>query len=229
VERGQLILVLFGGHHQDPLHRLRLRADMTSIHSKRGDPEFVAVEANQSIFHAVISPWQRQHFVELAQKDPKLSMLRLDELECLAKTIHYEADSHHGLFAKNPRVIWLDDGRSFSSADDPCGTAVRYLKTCREALRKENPGRSVRRVREAISKFVAARAAGHAVNDSFDRDKVWIKKIPREKFSKPRYGIVVVGESHVQDGLPNLRALLRGKGYRCEVRFLANGRSISNS
>jgi hypothetical protein len=219
---------LSGGYHYDPLHRLRLRAGLEFLRNRCGDPAFVAVEANRTLFQAVVG-WQRQLFVELAQKDAKLSQLRLDELESLANTIHYEADSHQGLFTNNPRVVWLDDERNFGTSDNPCSTAQRYIKTYRKALEKENPNRSVRKVMQAISKFVTARAAKSTVADTFDRDKAWARMILRAKSFKPGYGIIVVGENHVQNKPSYLRSLLEAKGYECHVRYLANATTAHNN
>lgn len=220
------MLFLSGGYHYDPLHRLRLRAGMEFLRDEYGDPAFIAVEANRILFQAVIR-WQRQHFVQLARKDTKLSLLRLDEIESLAQTIHYEADSHECLFVTRPKVIWLDDERSFGTAGDPCNMASKYIKTFCEALENEDPSRSIRRVRQAISRFVTARAAEEMGDGSFDRDKAWARKILRNSSSKPGYGIVVVGEGHVSRKPSYLHYLLAAKGYECQVRYLVNATSAT--
>lgn len=201
---------------------------MKFLRDRHGDPAFIAVEANRSIFQAVISCWQRQQFVFLARKNCKLSKLRLDELECLAKTIHYEADSHEGLFQNSPNLIWLDDERCFGSSDDPCGTAERYVNTYCEALKHQDPGRSITKVRQAISDFITARAAVSTAFDSSDRDKVWVEMILRNKSStSDGYGIVIVGEDHVKDTPQTLLARLEANGYTCQVRYLANATTPS--
>jgi hypothetical protein len=212
---------LSGGYHDDPLHRLRLRAGIEFLREHCGDPAFVAVEANRTLFQAIIY-WQRQLFLRLARKETKLSQLRLDKLEALAKTIHYEADSHEGLFGNNPKVIWLDDERSFGTSADPCSTAERYLATCREALKDENPGPSETKVMQAISRFVTARAAKDNAQVTFDRDNAWAEMILRTSSSESGYSIVVVGENHVQNKQSYLRALLEAKGCECHIRYLAN-------
>jgi len=219
---------LSGGFHDDPLHRLRLRAGIEFLRNQYGDPAFVAVEANRTLFQAV-TYWQRQLFVRLARKEPKLSQLRLDKLECLAKAIHYEADSHEGLFTNNPRVLWLDDERSFGTAGDPCSTAERYFQTCRKALENENPGSNERKAIQAISKYITERAAKSTVDDVFDRDKAWARKILSKRSYKSEYGIVVVGENHVQNKQSYLRALLAAKGYDCHIRYLATATTANNN
>ena len=219
-------LFLSGGYHDDPLHRLRLRAGMEFLRKTYGDPTFIAVEANRTLFQAVIL-WQRQHFVHLAKKlNTKLSKIRVDHLESLAKTIYYEADSHECLFAHRPEVIWLDDQRSFGTSDDPCGTAERYFKTCCEALENESPGRNIKNAMQAISCFVTARAAQSPENDSFDRDRAWAKMIRRKSTHQPGYGIVAVGENHIQNRGSYLGALLAANGFRCELRHLANATTV---
>lgn len=131
-------LYVFGGIHDNPLHRRRLKRWLECLHNQLGPPAFVAVEANRVLFQAVIKH-QRLKFVNLGKGCPQLSQLNGRSLEKLSRAIAYEADTHEeaGCFAEDLPLVWLDDelqDQDLKTVNDPCGTAMRHLKRCQKAL-----------------------------------------------------------------------------------------------
>lgn len=127
-------LYVFGGFHDNPLHRKRLTKWLEWLRDNIGSPEFIAVEANRILFQSVIKK-QRSKFVNLAISDQCLSNLCRKDLKELSYAIAFEADTHEPIFSDEIKVVWLDNERKdLQMILDPCGTAERYLILCQRAL-----------------------------------------------------------------------------------------------
>lgn len=231
-------LYIFGGYHQDPLHRIRLLESMKFLKSSIGSPDFIAVESNRAIFQAVILP-QRKQFISLAQKDDEISKFSHKAIESLSKALQYEADTHEEVFNSDLNVIFLDDYRiDFSDTLDPCDTAKRYLQTCRNALRKcgehfDNNDE----VDRIVSSYMAEQAQGvslesnkilrekffygEARSNPFERDEIWAKVIEETLSDQSGYAIIVAAVPHVFDKQGYLGALLKKQGHDCHFYLLS--------
>lgn len=236
-------LLVFGGFHYNPLHRERLKQWMEFLRDKKGDPTFIAVEANRILFHAVIRK-QRRKFVEIAKADLRLGGLK--ELDALSKAIDYEADTHEEVFKEEQNVIWLDDGRKdLTTICDPCDTAERFLSLCQKALESSNfcaPDLArYTPVITAIDQYIKSvgqkfptnpnrEALLHEMGQPYcDRDRLWLGVLkPHCVHDAQGYGIVVVGENHTIREGNSLVKHLEGIEQPCNVHLLRNENAPTN-
>ena len=236
-------LLVFGGYHDNPLHRRRLKQWMELLRDTKGNPMFIAVEANRILFQAVISN-QRQKFIQLAKSDPWLG--RLHNLDALSKAIAYEADTHEEVFTEKQNVLWLDDERTdLGTVIDPSDTAERFLSLCQKALAASS-SRACDLAREtpvvkAIDQYIITEAQQHPTNPNreqllhemglpyCDRDKLWFTMLKSRCVDNAQaYGIVVVGEDHARRENGRLVKQLEDIGQRCQVHLLRNEEAPTN-
>ena len=232
-------LYVFGGFHNNPLHRDRLTKQLEWLRDNIGCPEFIAVEANRSLFQAVIKK-QRSKFVDLAIKDPWLSRLPKKSLKELSCAIAFEADTHEQIFFSKLKVVWLDDEREdFGMVLDPCGAAERHLILCQSALaasstracdlKRQTP------VVGAIDAYItndlnkdtqAVRPAYLSPGqeaDPYYRDDLWVNVLkPILDHCSSGFGIILVGENHARKDGRYLVKQLEEMGYTCKVNLLRN-------
>ena len=230
-------LQVFGGYHDNPLHLRRLKSWMEFLRDNKGNPVFIAVEANRILFQAVIRN-QRQKFVKIAKVDPWLG--RLSNLADLSSAIAYEADTHEEVFDEKQNVIWLDDERTdLATIMDPSDTAERFFACCQKALaasrdRACDLARDIL-VIKAIDQYIRDSAEKETTSQNraqilhevglpyCDRDKLWLDILKARCVRDSQgYSILVVGENHTLREGNSLVKLLEDVGQSCEVHLLRN-------
>lgn len=227
-------ILISAGIHDNPVHRKRLRGWLTDQGKKRGVPKFVGVEANRTLFQAVIQH-QRQAFVSLARKDEILKGIDPVLIKKLSLAIAYEADTHADVFQEQTQILWLDDVRpDLATVNDPCNTARRYLDRCRSAVTRAGleitPYLREHQLFEAVDAFIIheaeeeARKTPPVSKGTSERDRAWMKMLESVLFTKEGtgYGIAIVGENHAKDEPDYLMHLLTNSGHNCEVKLVSN-------
>ena len=232
-------LYVFGGFHDNPLHRERLTKWLEWLSDNIGSPEFIAVEANRILFQAVIKN-QRLKFVDLAINDPWLGRLPKKSLKELSYAIAFEADTHEQIFSGEIKVVWLDDEREdIGMVLDPCGTAEKYLILCQSALAASS-ARACDLKRQtpvvgAIDAYITsdlnkdtqavrrAYLSPEQEADPYHRDDLWVNVLkPILGHYSSGFGIILVGENHARKDGRYLVNQLEEMGYICKVHLLRN-------
>lgn len=232
-------LHVFVGFHDNPLHRERLTKWLEWLRDNIGSPKFIAVEANRTLFQAVIKN-QRSKFVNLATSDPWLGRLPRRSLEKLSYAIAFEADTHEQIFSDELKVVWLDDERQdLGMVFDPSDTAEKYLNLCQKALaassaracdlKRQTPvvaaidayiTRDLKKDTQAVRR--AYLSPGLEV-DPYHRDDLWVHVLtPILNHYSSGFGIILVGEDHTRKDGRYLVKQLEEMGYICEVHLLRN-------
>jgi hypothetical protein len=234
-----LELHVFGGFHDNPLHRERLSKWLEWLRDNINSPKFIAVEANRTLFQAVIKN-QRSKFVNLAKSDPWLGRLPKKSLKELSCAIAFEADTHEQIFSGELKVVWLDDEREdLGMVIDPCSTAEKYLNLCQKALAASSARacdlKRLTPVVAAINEYItrdlnndiqAVRRAYLSPGQeagTFHRDDLWVNVLKQtlDNYSSG-FGIILVGEDHTRKDGQYLVKQLEEMGYICRVHLLRN-------
>jgi len=226
-------ILISAGHHDNPVHRYKLRGWLTVQDQKRGTPKFIAVEANRALFQSAIQ-FQRDAFIKNAKVDDILKGIDLKYLKELSLAISYEADTHSEVFPDFHQILWLDNVRpDFNTISDPCCMAQRYLELCRSAVIESKleiiPSLRRHKLFEAVDNYITHKPEikDYKISPStttFERDKAWMELLDPllTKGESTDYGIAVVGENHSKDEPHYLRHLLSASGHECEVEILSN-------
>ncbi len=206
-------IYMLGIQHNDPLGRSKVREHLETLSKSETDsPAFIAVEWTKDLFDTFGS--QRQELRKLAAVQwPNTPR---EELEMVAQSLGYEADSHNDIFPTAP-ILWLGAGREKNESEKSKHEyALIWFNIYKMYAKNSGVPVETTGLVDVLSKEAWLDSERYA--PKYGWDKGWLDAIRPEVDGK-NWAIIIIGANHclLNDG--SLRKLLFDDGFDIIVSF----------